>query len=420
MAGLPDTAGDLERLWRSGLAAADSFEPTRAALPEPAASGRTLVLGAGKAAARMAQAAESAWGAAARGLVVVPHGYGAPAGSIEVVEAAHPVPDAAGMAAAARAMEIAAGLGADDRLLVLLSGGASALWVLPAEGVSLEEKQALNRALLRSGAKIQEINAVRKHLSRLKGGRLAAAAFPCPVLTLAVSDVPGDDPSAIGSGPTTADPTTLEDARGVLHRYGIAPAPAAAAALSAAANETPKPGDPRLARSDYRLVLTPKLMIEAVAAEAVRLGFEPVLLGEDLQGEAREVAAAHARLAREAARGGRRAAFISGGELDVTGAATGPGGRCREYLLALAAALDGEPGVHAAALDTDGIDGAGGQAGAVIGPDTLARARAAGLDPQTLLDAHASGAFFEALGDHIVTGPTRTNLSDLRVMLTAG
>lgn len=420
MAGLADTPDDLERLWRAGLAAADPFEPTRAALPEPATSGRTLVLGAGKASARMAQAAAAAWGAAARGLVVVPHGYGAPTGAIEVVEAAHPVPDAAGMAAAARAMDMAAGLGADDRLLVLLSGGASALWTLPAEGVSFEDKQALNRALLRSGAKIQEINAVRKHLSRLKGGRLAAAAFPCPVLTLAVSDVPGDTPSAIGSGPTTADATTLEDARDILVRYGIAPTPAVTAALFNPRNETPKPGDPRLAHADYRLVLTPKLMLEAVAAEAVRLGFEPVRLGEDLQGEAREVAVAHARLGRDAARGGRRAAFISGGELDVTGAATGPGGRCREYLLALAVALDGEPGVRAAALDTDGIDGVGGQAGAVIGPDTLVRARAAGLDPEARLDAHASGAVFEALGDHIVTGPTRTNLSDLRVMLTRG
>ena len=416
MAG-PDPLDDLERLWRAGLAAADPYEPTRAALPEPAAGGRSLVLGAGKAAARMAQAAEAAWGAAARGLVVVPHGYGAPTRSIEGVEAAHPVPDAAGMAAAARTMDMAAGLGADDRLLVLLSGGASALWALPAEGVSLEEKQALSRALLRSGAKIQEINAVRKHLSRLKGGRLAAAAFPCPVLTLSVSDVPGDEPSAIGSGPTTADPTTLEDARAVLARYGIVPTPAVAAALRDPANETPKTGDPRLAQADYRLVLTPKRMIEAVAAEAARLGYAPVRFGEDLQGEAREVAAAHAGLAREAARGQRRAAFISGGELDVTGAVSGPGGRCREYLLALAVGLNGEPGVRAAALDTDGIDGAGGQAGAVIGPDTLARARAAGLDPEALLDAHASGALFETLGDHIVTGPTRTNLSDLRIIL---
>ena len=420
MADPVNTPDDLERLWRSGLAAADPFEPVRAALPAPAAAGRTLVLGAGKAAARMAEAAEAAWGAAARGLVLVPYGYGAPTRFIEVVEAAHPVPDAAGRAAAARAIDMAAELGADDRLVVLLSGGASALWALPTAGVSLAEKQEINRALLRSGAKIQEMNTVRKHLSRLKGGRLAEAAFPCPVLTLAVSDVPGDDPSAIGSGPTVGDPTTLQDARGVLARYGIVPPPAVAAALADPASESPKPGDPRLARAQYRLVLTPRQMIEAVAAEAARLGFEPVLLGDELQGEAREVAVEHARLAREAAHGGRRAAFISGGELDVTGAASGPGGRCREYLLAMAVALDGEPDVRAAALDTDGIDGAGGQAGAVIGSDTLARARAAGLDLRAMLDAHASGAAFEALDDHVVTGPTRTNLSDLRIVLVGG
>lgn len=419
MARSPDIADDLERLWRAGLAAADPYEPTRAALPPPPASGRALVLGAGKAAARMAQAAEAAWGEAARGLVVVPYGYGAPTRSIEVIEAAHPVPDAAGLAAAERTMASAADLGADDRLVVLLSGGASALWLQPAGGISLEEKQALNRALLRSGAQIQEINAVRKHLSRLKGGRLAAAAFPCPVLTLAVSDVPGDDPCVIGSGPTTADPTTLEDARAVLARYRIVRPPAVAAALADAANESPKPGDPRLARSDWRLVLTPKRMIEAVAAEAAQLGFEPVVLGEALQGEAREVAAVHALLAQEAAQAGRRCALISGGELDVTGGAGAPGGRCREYLLALALALGAQPGVCAAALDTDGIDGAGGQAGALIGPDTLARACAIGLDPRAMLDAHVSGAFFEALGDHIVTGPTRTNLSDLRIVLVA-
>jgi hydroxypyruvate reductase len=407
----------LERLWREGLAAADPLEPTAAALPAPAAGGRTVILGAGKAAARMAEAAERVYGERAAGLVLAPYGYGARLDRIEVVEAAHPVPDDAGQAAAARALEIAAGLGAEDRLIVLLSGGASALWVAPADGVSLEEKQAMNRALLRSGARIQEMNTVRKHLSRLKGGRLAAAAFPCPVLTLAVSDVPGDDPSAIGSGPTVGDPTTLEDAREILGRYGIDPSPAVAAALADPANESPKPDDPRLARSCYQLVLTPRHMIDCVAEAARGLGFEPVVLGCELQGEAREVAAQHAELAREAARQGRRAAFISGGELDVTGAAEGPGGRCREYLLALAVALDGELGVFAAALDTDGIDGAGGQAGAIVGPETLERARAAGLDPAAVLSRHGSGQFFEALGDHIITGPTRTNLSDLRIVL---
>jgi hydroxypyruvate reductase len=413
-----DPRSDLERLWRTGLAASDPFEPTRAALPV-GGGGRTVILGAGKAAARMAQASEAVWGEAARGLVVAPYGYGAPTRFLEVVEAAHPTPDAAGMAAAQRAIALASELGAEDRLVVLLSGGASALWVLPAPGVSLEEKQTLSRQLLKSGASIGEINTVRRHVSALKGGRLAAAAFPCPVLTLAVSDVPGDEPAAIGSGPTVADPTTLADARAVLARYGVTPPPAVAAALADPANETPKPGDPRLAHSAYRLVLTPRAMIEAVAAKAARLGYEPVLLGEALQGEAREVAVEQAGLAREAARTGRRCALISGGELDVTGAAGGSGGRCREYLLAMAVALDGEPGVWAAALDTDGIDGAGGQAGATVGPDTLARARVLGLDAESMLEAHASGSFFEALGDHIVTGPTRTNLSDLRVVLVA-
>lgn len=415
-----DLPSDLERLWRAGLAAADPFEPTRAALAAQAAGGgRSVILGAGKAAARMAEAAEAVFGEAAQGLVVVPYQYGAPTRFIEVVEAAHPTPDAAGMAVAQRAMALASQLGPADRLIVLLSGGASALWVLPAPGVSLAQKQALSRQLLKSGASIGEINTVRRHVSGLKGGRLAARAFPCPVVTLAVSDVPDDDPAAIGSGPTVADPTTLEDARAVLARYGITPPPEVATALADPANETPKPGDPRLAASDYRLVLTPRAMIEAVAANALALGYEPIPLGEALKGEAREVAVQHAHLAREAARAGRRCALISGGELDVTGVGSGPGGRCREYVLALAVALDGEPGVFAAALDTDGIDGAGGQAGATIGPDTLTRARALGLSPAAMLDAHASGTFFEALGDHIITGPTQTNLSDLRVTLVA-
>ncbi len=411
-----DVRFDLERLWRAGLASADPFEPTRAALPEPS-GGRTLILGAGKAAARMAQAAEARYGEAAEGMMVVPYGYGAPTYRIEVVEAAHPVPDSAGQGAARRALAMASALGEHDRLVVLLSGGASALWAAPAAGVSLEDKQALNRALLESGASIGEINTVRRHLSVLKGGRLAAAAWPAPVLTLAVSDVPGDDPAAIGSGPTVGDPTTLADAQAILARRRIVPSPAIAAALADPANETPKPGAPKLARSSYQLVLTPRAMIETVAATASRLGYAPILLGEALRGEARDVAAEHARLAREAAQAGRRCALISGGELDVTGAAAGPGGRCREYLLALAVALEGRPTVWAAALDTDGIDGSGGQAGAVIGPDSLARAKTLGLDPAAMLQAHASGTFFDALGDHIRTGPTRTNLSDLRVIL---
>lgn len=410
---------DLEILWRRGLAVADPFAPTLDALPQLGAGGRVSVLAVGKGAARMAEAAEAAFGAAVNGLAVTPYGYGAPLKFIEMIEAAHPVPDATGQAAAERALALAAELGADDHLIVLLSGGASALWPSPAAGVSLADKQALSRALLASGAPIQAINTVRRHLSRIKGGRLAAAAFPCPVLTLAVSDVPGDEPSAIGSGPTVADPTTLEDARSLLARFGVTPSPEIAAALDDPANESPKPGDPRLAGSDWRVILTPRQMIEAVAAEAGRLGYEPVQLGDDLQGEARDVAVAHAALALDAVRTGRRAAFVSGGELDVTGAAGGSGGRCREYLLALAVALGGEAGVYACALDTDGIDGAGGQAGAVVTPNSLVRAKRLGLDPNVMLNRHMSGDVFASLGDDLVTGPTRTNLSDLRIVLTA-
>ncbi len=366
----------------------------------------------------MAQAVEHAYYDRAPGFVVTPNGYALPTRTIEVIEAAHPVPDEAGEAAARRALALAAGLGADAELIVLLSGGASALWVAPAPGVALAEKQALTRALLSSGAGIAEMNTVRKHLSAIKGGRLALAAAPARVLTLAVSDVPGDDPSVIGSGPTVGDPTSRQDAASILKRFGIAPSPAIARALADSANETPQPGDPRLAGARYEMILGPSAVQDAVAAEAARAGYEPVRLGDALTGEARDVAAEHARRAVEAARAGRRCALISGGELNVTGSGSAPGGRCREYALALAVALGGEPGVFAAALDTDGIDGVGGQAGGTIGPDTLARAMAAGLDPAAMLARHESGAFFDALGDSIVTGPTGTNLADLRIVLT--
>jgi hydroxypyruvate reductase len=374
-------------------------------------------VGAGKAAARMAQAVEHATHDGARGFVVTPHGYALPTRAIEVIEAAHPTPDRTGEGAARRALDLAAGLGADAELIVLLSGGASALWAAPAPGVDLAEKQALTRTLLASGAGIAELNAVRKHISAIKGGRLALAAAPARVLTLAVSDVPGDDPAVIGSGPTAADPTTRQEAVSVLKRYGITPSPAIARALADPANETPKPGDPRLARSRYELILAPRAVQAAVAEAAQRAGYQPIRLGDALSGEAREVAADQARLAIKAARTGRRCALISGGELNVTDSGQAPGGRCREYALALAVALAGAPGVWAAALDTDGIDGAGGQAGGMIGPDTLQRAKAAGLDPGAMLDRHESGAFFDALGDAIVTGPTGTNLADLRIVL---
>jgi hydroxypyruvate reductase len=332
-----------------------------------------------------------------------------------MIAASHPTPDARGLEAAAKALKLAESLGEGDLLLTLISGGASALLPAPVAGVSLTEKQALTRALLASGAPIAAINGVRKHLSRLKGGRLAISAWPARTLTLAVSDVPGDDPAVIGSGPTVGDPTSLADALDTLSRYGVEASAAVLAALRDPANETPKPGDPRLARSAYQLILRPADMLAAAGRAAEGLGYRPVMLGDALRGEARLIAAEHARLALNAAPG---TALISGGELDVTGASgSEPGGRCREYLLALAVALNGAPGVSACALDTDGIDGRGGEAGARIDSTTLARASALQLDAEQLLAHHASGAFFNALGDAIVTGPTRTNLADLRVIL---
>jgi glycerate 2-kinase len=409
------SAAALESLWRAALTAADPYAATLAALPDPPTSGRLAVLAAGKAVARMAEAAEARFGDQVTGLAVAPDGYGASLRFLEMIAASHPTPDARGLEAAAKALKLAESLGEGDLLLTLISGGASALLPAPVAGVSLTEKQALTRALLASGAPIAAINGVRKHLSRLKGGRLAISAWPARTLTLAVSDVPGDDPAVIGSGPTVGDPTSLADALDTLSRYGVEASAAVLAALRDPANETPKPGDPRLARSAYQLILRPADMLAAAGRAAEGLGYRPLMLGDALRGEARLIAAEHARLALNAAPG---TALISGGELDVTGASgSEPGGRCREYLLALAVALNGAPGVSACALDTDGIDGRGGEAGARIDSTTLARASALQLDAEQLLAHHASGAFFNALGDAIVTGPTRTNLADLRVIL---
>jgi glycerate 2-kinase len=405
----------LEEIWRAALKAADPYDVTLAALPEPPAGGRLLVLGAGKAAARMAKAAEARYGDRAAGLVVTPDGYGAPLQYLDMVEASHPTPDARGLVAAARALDLAERLGEGDLLLSLISGGASALLPAPVAGVSLAEKQALTRALLASGAPIAAINGVRKHLSRLKGGRLALAAWPARALTLAVSDVPGDDPAVIGSGPTVGDPTSLAEARATLARHGVDAPASVRAALGDPANETPKPGDPRLGRSAFQLILRPADMLAAAARDAERLGYRPVILGDALRGEAKDVAAEHAKLALSAPPG---TALISGGELAVTGANSGEsGGRCREYLLAMVIALQGAPHISACALDSDGVDGKGAEAGARIDPSTLARAAALSLNADVHLARHASGAFFNALGDAIVTGPTRTNLADLRVIL---
>lgn len=383
--------------------------------------GRTVVIGAGKAAAAMARAVERRWDGPIEGLVVTRYGHSLPLDRIEVVEAAHPVPDAAGREAARRILSLAEGLGPDDLLLCLISGGGSSLLALPAPGITLEDKQAVAKALLRSGADITEMNCVRKHLSAIKGGRLAVAAHPARVVALLVSDVPGDDPSVIASGPTVPDPTDFARARAILAHYGIEPPPSVAAHLAAAADETPKPGDPRLARAETIVVAWPQQALEAAARIARSRGITPVILGDAIEGEAREVARVMAGIARQAARHGQPAAppvvLLSGGETTVTVRGQGRGGRNAEFLLGLAVALDGHPGIHALACDTDGIDGSEDNAGAILRPDTPARAAALGLDLQARLADNDGYGVFSALGDLVVTGPTRTNVNDFRAIL---
>lgn len=412
----------LRALYDAAVAAARPERVVPAHLPPPPA-GRTVVVGGGKAAAAMAKAVEDHWPADAplAGLVVTRYGFGAPTRRIEVVEAAHPVPDAAGIAGAARVLDAVRGLGSDDLVLCLMSGGASALLACPAPGLTLEDKRAVTRALLASGAPIQDINAVRKHLSAIKGGRLAAAAAPARVVTLAISDVVGDDPATIGSGPTVPDPTTFADARAALARWGIAPPAAIRRHLDAAADETPKPGDPRLAGAAFRLVATPARSLAAAAERARGLGLRPVLLGDAVEGEARAVGAEHARLAlalRDDPTRGGPAVLLSGGETTVTLVSRpGKGGPNTEYLLGLALALDGAPGIAAIAGDTDGADGSEDNAGAFVFPDTLSRARAAGRDPAADLAGNDAWSLFAAIGDLLVPGPTLTNVNDLRAIL---
>lgn len=375
----------------------------------------------------MARTVEAHWPAdkPLSGLVVTRYGHGV--GSlprIEVVEASHPVPDGAGQAAAERMLALVGGLGPDDLVLCLISGGGSALLALPAEGITLADKQAINRALLRSGAGIHEMNCVRKHLSAIKGGRLAAAAAPAALLTLAISDVPGDDPSVIASGPTVPDPTTRADAQAILARYGIAVPAAVTAWLAVAIAETPKPGDPAFARNRFVMTATPQDALEAAAAVARAAGVTPVILGNAIEGEAGEVARVMAGIARQCAAHGQPApkpcVLISGGETTVTVRGGGRGGRNAEFLLGLAIALDGHRGIHAIACDTDGIDGTEDNAGALLSPETLARATACGLHaPDRLADNDGYG-FFAALGDLVTTGPTLTNVNDFRAILVAG
>jgi glycerate 2-kinase len=387
----------------------------------PSPPGRTIVLGAGKAAAAMARAVERQMQGPIEGLVVTRYGHAVPCARVEVVEAAHPVPDAAGRAAARRIVEYALRAREGDLVLCLISGGASALLALPADGLSLEDKQAVNRALLASGADITQMNVVRKHLSRVKGGRLAAAAHPASVVSLLISDVPGDDPAVIGSGPTVPDPSTFGEARAILQQYGIDPPERVRAHLAAARDETPKPGDPRLAGARTIIVARPQASLEAAAARAREAGITPVILGDALEGEAREVAKVLSGIALQVRRHGQPApapcVLLSGGETTVTVRGSGRGGRNAELLLALAVHLNGAAGISALAADTDGIDGSEDNAGAIVTPDTLARARAQGLDAKAMLADNDGYGFFAGLGDLVITGPTLTNVNDLRAIL---
>lgn len=365
----------------------------------------------------MAAVVEDTWGAPLSGLVVTRYGHGVPTQFIEVVEAGHPYPDAAGEAAARRLLQSVRGLTADDLVLVLLSGGGSALTGVPLSPLTLSEKQEITRALIRSSASIHEINCVRKHLSAIKGGRLAAAAFPARVLTLAISDVAGDDPSVIASGPTVGDPTTQADARAIVAKFGVSVPPTARAVLSDPALESIKPGDVRLASSEMHIVGRGADAIAAAADEAQRLGFETRVIGVNVEGDARAVAQAHAEIALHSPASSQPLVLLSGGELTLTVSGQGRGGPNREYALALARALNGAAGIWALAADTDGIDGSVDAAGAWVGPETLALAAALQLEPRVFQAANDSGSFFAALGQAVVTGPTRTNVNDFRAIL---
>ena len=393
-----------------------------------APKGRVICLAAGKAAAAMAVAAERHYldetgldPSRLSGIATTRHGHGLPTRRIKVVEAGHPVPDEAGLQGAEDSLRCAEAAGADDLLLVLLSGGGSANWIAPASGVSLAQKQQVTRALLRSGAPIGEVNTVRKHLSRIKGGRLARAGQRAEIVTLAISDVPHDDPSAIASGPTVPDPTTLADARAIVRNYGLAVDAAVGRALEDPGNESCKPGDPAFARARFELIARPRASLEAAARIAAEAGYAIVDLGADLEGEARSVAADHARLALQARAERRRVAILSGGELTVTVRGHGRGGPNQEYALALAGLLGKTPAISVLAADTDGADGGAGSAadpaGAMVDAATVAKMASLGLDPRAYLDNNDATAFFAATGDLLLTGPTLTNVNDVRVIL---
>jgi len=418
----------LESLFRTAVAAAHPDVCLAPHLPSPPPSGRVIMLAAGKAAGSMVAAAERYYLDRHRlppgrlaGLGVTRHGYKRPTRIVPVVEAGHPMPDAAGLAAAHQTLDWADQAQRDDLVLVLISGGASANWIAPIEAIALAQKQALTRALLGSGASIGEINAVRKHLSRIKGGRLALRAHPAQVVTLAISDVPGDEPAVIGSGPTVPDPSTLADARAVIARRGLQAPDEIVQALRDPSNETPKPGDQRFAATEFRLAARPADAFRAATGAVRSAGYECVFLGDALEGEAREVAAGHARLARELRANARRIAILSGGELTVSLKGKGRGGPNQEYALALALALEATPGIVALAADTDGTDGGAGEpddpAGALVDDTTLARARSLGLDPAAFLADNNSTGFFGALGDLLRSGPTYTNVNDFRAIV---
>ena len=403
----------LRRMFDAAVAAAQPELCVPAHLPAPP-KGRTIVVGAGKASAAMARALEQHWQAPLEGLVVTRYGHGVPCEHIDIVEAAHPVPDAAGRDAAQRILDLVADLTADDLVIALISGGGSSLLTLPAPGLTLADKQAVNAALLKSGAPIEAMNCVRKHLSAIKGGRLARAAAPARLEALIISDVPGDDPAIIASGPTVPDPTTFADARAVIERYGVSVPAAVQAHLAAGADESPKPGDACFDTIALHLIATPSMALDAAAKIARNAGYSVDLLGDTIEGEARCVAAEHSSRAGDAAPG---TIILSGGELTVTVSGDGRGGPNTEYALALALALDGAAGIHAMACDTDGIDGSEDNAGARIGADTLDRAIAAGANPSQALAANDSYGIFAAIGDLVVTGPTHTNVNDFRAIL---
>jgi hydroxypyruvate reductase len=413
----------LRRMFDAAVEAAQPSHCVPPHLPD-APKGRLIVLGAGKASAAMARVVEAHWRGEMSGLVVTRYGYGAACAKIEIVEAAHPVPDAAGLAAALRIRDIAASAGPDDTVLCLISGGGSSLLALPAPGLTLEDKQTVNRALLRSGASISEMNCVRRHLSGIKGGRLAALAHPAKVVTLLISDVPGDVPADIASGPTVADATTCADALAIVKRYGIDLPPAVRQTLESGRGETVKPGDPRIVGVETRLIATPQMALEA-AARVARAANMPVhILGDSIEGEARDVGTVMAGVVKQIVKRGQPftapCVLLSGGETTVTVRGRGRGGRNVEFLLSLGVALDGLDGVWALAGDTDGVDGLEEIAGAILTPDTLDRAWAAGIRPKDALADNDGHGFFGALGDSVVTGPTLTNVNDFRAAIIGG